>query len=316
MLSLLLFLALRKALNFRSDGSPQLRYFSGADFGVKTTPFSFLYKKHVIRGERFFLPGISYKGVVVFFHGMGAGYTAYSQEIAYFAKQGYLVYAYDYLGCMTSEGQGIKSLCEPLLLQEEFFLFLDNDEPAKGLERFAVGHSWGGYAALAACREPFGVKAIISIAGFVSAVDMVCAGAKKLEKFRFFVKNALRLGYGKLGASDITECLRHSRARVLYIQGEADTMVVPENGIKKIQAAFPNDPRVRCVLIPAAGHNPYWTEEAQLYIIDLVRNHRITSRDFDNQVEVDYAKLNNDDPSFMKMAVDFLENIDKPLAGE
>ena len=316
MFSLLMYFALKKAMDFRSDGSPQFRYFSGEDFGVKTSPFSFLYKKRVLRGERFFLPNASYKGLVVFFHGMGAGYTAYTQEIAYFAKQGYLVYAYDYLGCMTSEGRGIGSLCEPLLIQEEFFRFLDQDDAAKGLERYAVGHSWGGYAALGACREQFGVKAVISIAGFVSAVDMVCARAKGLEKFRFFVKNAIRLGYGKIGATDITECVKSSRARVLYIQGENDQAVPLENGIKRIQAAFPRDSRVQTVLIPESGHNPYWTKGGQLYMIDLARNHRYVSRDFDNQTVVDYARLNDDDPSFMKMMSDFLENIDKPSLGE
>ena len=303
-------------MGFRSDGSPQLRYFSGEHFGVSTSPFSFEYKKRLLRGERFFLPGVAYKGVLLFFHGMGAGYTAYTQEIAYFAKQGYLVYAYDYLGCMTSEGRNIGSLCEPLKIQERFFRFLGEDPLASGLDRYCVGHSWGGYAALGACRKEFNVKAVVSIAGFVSAVDMICSNGKRLEKFRFFIRNALRIGYGRLGADDITECMKDSHARVLYIQGEADTMVKPEQGIKKIQAAFSNDPRVRCVLVPEAGHNPYWTKEGQLYIMELVREHRITHRDFDNQVEVDYARLNNDDPAFMRMMSDFLQNIDKASARE
>ncbi len=316
MFSLLLLLALKKAMNFRSDGAPQLCYFPGEYFGVKTSPFSFLYKKHLIRGERFFLPSESYKGVVVFFHGMGAGYTAYTQEIAYFAKNGYLVYAYDYLGCMTSEGEGIGSICEPLFIQEEFFRFLDNEEMAKGLDRFAVGHSWGGYTALGAARNEFGVKAIVSIAGFVSTVETICHTDKKLEKFRFLIKNAVRLGYGKIAANDITEVLKSSHARILYIQGDHDRAVLPSNGIEKIKAAFPNDPRVKYVSIPGAGHNPYWTSDAQAYIVELNRNHHIMSRDFDNQVEVDYAKLNHDDPAFMKSMLDFLENIDKPVAGE
>ena len=317
MFSLLMLWGLRKALGFRSDGSPQLRYFSGRDFGVDTTPFSFFYKKHVLRGERFFLPEAkSFKGVVVFFHGLGAGYTAYSQEIAFFAKLGYLVYAYDNLGCMTSEGRGIRSLCEPLLIQKEFFRFLDSEEMAQGLDRYAAGHSWGGYGALASAKEGYGIKAVISIAGFVSPLEMYCDQEPKLNKFRFFLKNSLRIGYGKIAARDVTEVMKASRARFLYIQGDADGMVKPEHGIKKIQAAFPNEPRVQCVLLPGVGHNPYWIKGGQEYIVDLVRNNHILSRDFDNQVEIDYDRLNADDPAVMKIIADFLENIDKPSAGE
>ncbi len=316
MLSLILLPALKKAMNFRSDGSPQLKYFFGEDFGVETSPFSFLYKGHVLRGERFFLPNQSYKGVVIFFHGMGAGHTAYTQEIAYFALHGYLVYAYDYLGCMTSEGRGIGCLSESVGSQEAFFKFLDEDEPAKGLPRYAVGHSWGGYTALGAARDEFKVKGIISIAGFTSALDLICEREPVLQKMAFVVRNAIRLGFGKLAVTDMTDILAASHARVLYIQGDADTSVKPEFGIQKIQAAFPNNPRIECRLIPGAGHNPYWTKEGQLYFADLLQNHKIVRRDFDNQVEVDYRRLNEDDPAFMKSMLDFLENIDKPLAGE
>ena len=316
MVSLILLAALKKAMNFRSDGHPQLRYFYGSDFGVSSSRFTFRYKGHVLRGERFFGQNKDYKGVLVFFHGMGAGYTAYSQEIAYFALHGYLVYAYDYLGCMTSEGSGIGSICEPVLIQKEFFAFLDQDEPARGLPRYAVGHSWGGYAALAAASPEYGIKAIISIAGFVNAVDMVCRLEPKLEKFRFLVRNAFRIGFGKIAANDITDVVANSHARVLYIQGDKDTAVLPADGIDKVRAAFPNDPRVQIRLVPGAGHNPYWTKEGQDYIVMLVREHHMTSLDFDNQFDVDYEKLNCDDPAFMQSLLDFLENVDKPSAGE
>ena len=315
MFSLLLLAALKKAMNFRSDGHPQLRYFYGKDFGVSSSKFSFLYKGHVLRGERFFASEGDYKGVVVFFHGMGAGYTAYSQEIAYFALHGYLVYAYDYLGCMTSEGSGIGSICEPVLIQKEFFAFLDQDEPANGLPRFAVGHSWGGYAALASAKPEYRIEAIVSIAGFVSAVDMVCRLEPKLEKFRFLVKSAFRIGFGKVAVRDITDVVANSHARVLYIQGDKDTAVLPADGIEKVQAAFPNDSRVQTRLVPGAGHNPYWTKEGQEYIVMLVKDHQMMRRDFDNQFEIDYARLNCDDPAFMQSLLDFLENVDKPNAG-
>ena len=38
---------------------------------------------------------VAYKAALIFFHGIGAGHSAYESEIRYFAHKGYLVYAYD-----------------------------------------------------------------------------------------------------------------------------------------------------------------------------------------------------------------------------
>jgi alpha-beta hydrolase superfamily lysophospholipase/nitrate reductase NapE component len=256
-------------------------------------------------------------GTVIIAHGFGdGGHNSYMDVADFFARNGYYVFAYDATAMDKSEGEGLGGVPQGVIDLEHAISFVESNNDIPDLPIVLFGHSWGGYTALGACREQFGVNAVISIAGFVSAVDMVCARAKGLEKFRFFVKNAIHLGYGKIGASDITECVRSSRARVLYIQGENDQAVPLENGIKRIQAAFPRDSRVQTVLIPESGHNPYWTKGGQLYMIDLARNHRYVSCDFDNQTVVDYARLNDDDPSFMKMMSDFLENIDKPSLGE
>ena len=46
----------------------------------------------------------SYKGLIIFVHGMGGGHTAYMTEIHALAQEGYLVLGYDNTGTMLSDG--------------------------------------------------------------------------------------------------------------------------------------------------------------------------------------------------------------------
>ena len=306
MIGLLMLLALRKAMSYRSDGQPQLKYFLASDFNAKSRPFSFQYGRYTIHGERFSYGEDKPKGVVVFFHGMGAGYTAYTQEICFLARRGYLVYAYDNLGCMTSEGRGINNLCEALKIQHRFFEFLDGEDEAKGLERFAIGHSWGGYAALGACLPEYRISKIVSISGFLSPSQMIVNAEPSMKKFKPLIQWALLIGYGKDGLS-VGRRLSKSNAKVFYIQGDKDNIVPLEYGYEAIKEVYGDDQRLTLRLVKGSGHNPYWSYNAQLYFLDLMGNKKITHRDFDNHHEIDYAKLNHDDPSIMNGIVSFLD---------
>ena len=78
MLATILLFALRKAMACRYDGAPNLDYSFPKDFGMESEPFSFRSGKWLLRGERV-LPKGEPKALVVFFHGLGAGHTAYTQ---------------------------------------------------------------------------------------------------------------------------------------------------------------------------------------------------------------------------------------------
>ena len=297
--------ALKKAMAFRCDGQPQLSYFWPEEYGVSSTPFSFRSGKWTLRGNRYFVPSMSPKALVVFFHGIGAGANAYMQEICALAKQGYLVYAYDNTGCMTSEGQTVGFFPQSLLDQACFFEFLDHEEQAKGLRRFAVGHSWGGYTALGSLQKKYRVEKVVSISGFVSLKDIVLSQAKSLERLEAVLEKALRRGYGEYGALDLLNLMETTDARVLYIQGENDNLVTKQKNYDLLHQRFSNKPNISLMLVEGAMHNPYWTLEAQAYAALLGKDGFI-EKGFDNSRVIDYAKLNHDDPVVMKAIFDFL----------
>lgn len=299
--------ALRKGMEFRCDGVPAFRYYPGEAFGVATKPFSFRSGKWLLRGERYFLPGTSYKGVMVFFHGLGAGHTAYSQEIAYFAKHGYLVYAYDNTGCMTSEGRGIGCLSQSLLDQKAFFAFLDKEEEAKGLPRYAIGHSWGGFTAFGALQKEYGVKKVISISGFLSLSEALMEQRPFLRKMEGLLRASLRRGYGKYGDPNVLEWIAQSDAELLYVYGENDTIVPKDRNYDVLQRHFRNSPKVKLLLVNDLHHNPYWTLESSAYYVEIIQKHHLARVDFDNQFVIDETKLNKDDPLILKKMLRFLE---------
>lgn len=292
-------------MGMRFDGIPCLRYFDEADFGISAEPFSFRSGKWLLRGKKYFLAGVQPKALITFFHGAGAGHSAYMLEIAALVKQGYVVYAYDYTGCMTSEGTGIGNFAQSLLDQQAFYRYLDATSD-KDLPRYAVGHSWGGYTALGALDPEYRVEKVVSISGFLSAKDEILAHAPGMKKFEGLLERALTKGYGKFGCRNMIELLDQTKAKVLYIQGEADPVVPKAICFDILKQRYATDPRVTLLEIEGAMHNPYWTLEAQRYFYQLQKKAKVLAIDFDNHVSVDYSRLNADEPKVMQAIFDFL----------
>ena len=297
--------ALHKAMSSRGDGQPQLMYFSASEYGVKTSPFSFYSGKWKLNGNRYFVNDGPYKALLVFFHGLGGGSSAYTQEICALAKQGFLVYAYDNTGCMTSEGKSIGFLSQSLVDQAAFFAMLESDPLAKGLPRYAVGHSWGGFTALGALNKEYGVSKVDSLAGVTSLKDIIAGQKKSMERMTPWIEKALRRGYGRFGTIDMYGLIRDADARILYVQGEADPLVRKQTNYDVLQRLFADKPNLELMLVPGALHNPYWTLEAQAYFVSLQKK-GILNPDYDNSIVVDYAKLNQDDPQVMGKVFDYL----------
>ena len=298
--------AFRKALGGRGDGDPWLKYFYGEDFGVKTASFSFRSGKWTLRGHKYFVNDGPYKGLLVFYHGLGAGHTSYSQECAYFAKVGYLVLAYDYTGCMLSEGVGINNLGQAAIDQRYFYQWLDQQKDLADMPRYSVGHSWGGYASMMSLQPAYRVKKAVSISGFFGVASMVGMVDPKLKKLAPMIRSFERRRLGKEAAIEGLELLKQVHAPFLYIQGEHDQVVKFEVHFKVLEARKDEFPNVSLYLVKNRGHQPYWTESAQQYMQYIFDGTVSAEERNQRKADIDYDKLNEDDPIVMKAIVDFL----------
>ena len=110
---LVLFILASKTLGMagtskRCEGNANLKYLKAKNFdNLNARPIDFKSNKgQTLNGFLYSNAKVdTYKALVVFSHGMGAGHHAYTTEINYFAQKGYLVWAYDNTGSCLSEGK-------------------------------------------------------------------------------------------------------------------------------------------------------------------------------------------------------------------
>ena len=91
----------------RYDGNPDVRYFEASDFvGLQASPVSFPSTPGItLRGFLYRKEGLQPRALAVFVHGLGAGHLAYTTEIDFLARCGYLVLGFDMTGCGASDGR-------------------------------------------------------------------------------------------------------------------------------------------------------------------------------------------------------------------
>lgn len=296
-----------KNISHRWDGSPSLPYLSPEELGMKHTPFSFYSGKWKLYGDRYFLSEGPYKGVVVFFHGIGAGRNAYTRNILDFVNEGYLVYSYDYTGCMQSEGPKIYGLGIVNQDIKAFFAFLDKDEQAKGLKRYSIGHSWGGYTALMSCRNEYHIEKCVSMSGFNSPLGEFISMAPILKNpiLRFLVRTKFRLELGENGNVSAVNVLSKSSTKVLYIGGSRDTMV-PSSAFSDILKKELGDNKglLTYYQVNDRGHQCYLTKESEAYLNSLGKQ-GIGKIDSPIGLTMDPYKATEEDPEVKKTIIHF-----------
>lgn len=274
---MILFFSFRKALKRifarRFDGAPTLPYARAKDFGITEEKFSFKTQHNwILSGSRYYKNGIKPKALIIFFHGLGDGRASYIKSICQLAEAGYLVYAYDNTGCMESEGNRIYSLTHVAIDQEYFFKWLDKDKLAKGLKRYSIGHSWGGYGASISSKNEYKIEKVVNIAGFNDPMDVIMA---KLSRKLMVFKPILALSvasfsfkYALLKASDI---MNKSNAQFLYIQGKDDKEVTISQGYSSFKKHLNKTVNINYMILEHRGHSVYKSEEAEEYVTRIIK---------------------------------------------
>jgi pimeloyl-ACP methyl ester carboxylesterase len=291
----------------RWDGSPAYPYFKASDFGVNEKPFFFYSGPWKLQGSRYaFGPG-PYKAILVVFHGIGSGRNAYVKPICLFAKEGYLVYAFDYTGCMQSEGPYIYGLGQVGKDQKAFFDWLDQDPEAQGLDRFVLGHSWGGYAALLASNPVYKVKKIISIAGFNRVSDEYKAIIPQLKSklLLFLTRFYLWVRLGKWGDKKASDVVRKSACSILYIQGDKDNVVPLSVGTESLKKELPYQKNITFKIVPGRGHQCFLSIESEDYV-NYCFDHKLNSPEGDQKLRMNLEKAGEENKELVQTMFDFL----------
>lgn len=255
---LIIHLTYRKTFFKRGDGHPSIRYPLFSEYpSLNRKPISFASKKNILHGYLYSNKNTSsYKALIVLVHGIGFGHSYLFPLINYLADNGYLIFAYDMTSSGISEGRRIKCLSTALKDIKCALNYIKNDENLGKYPLYLLGHSWGGYAVLSVLNfADYSIKKVVSISGFNSEIDFICSYSSLLKMMKPLIKFYLRLINGNDAYMTSYRGLENTTAKVLFIQGVEDNVVLPSISgelFKKV-----NNENVRVELLKDKGHSPF-----------------------------------------------------------
>ena len=178
-------------INKRCEGDENLKYLKAKNFdNLNARPVDFKSDKgQTLNGFLYSNAKVeTYKALVVFSHGMGAGHLAYTTEINYFAQKGYLVLAYDNTGTCTSEGNKIKGFAQGIVDLKFALEFVKSRDELKEMPIILVGHSWGAYSVCnVSAITDAEIKGIVAFSPFNSMNKLIRDIAKQQTKLNLSI---------------------------------------------------------------------------------------------------------------------------------
>ena len=258
------------AFSRRFDFHPKLTYFTIKDFpDMEMDPIEFKNESGIfLRGGFYYDDQVKNHGkIIVFSHGMGPGHQAYTHLIHTFVKKGYVVFAYDNMGCGLSQGKSIRGIPQAISDLRDALAYLEKTTYAK-LPKTLIGHSWGAYAVLRAAHMNVHVDKIISIAPFNDVAELLGKYIPWIKRLKLFVKINNQTMFGKLSTLTSSEILATTKTKTLVISGEKDDDVTLKGNYDLFIQS--KNPLNKVYLAKNHRHNPYLSFRAENYVIDTI----------------------------------------------
>ncbi|MFA7378480.1 MAG: alpha/beta fold hydrolase [Erysipelotrichia bacterium] len=311
-ISLIINIMLKHALNKRGDGSPALKYLQSEDFtGLVGDPIQFLgNKKQVLRGYLYYQKRFtSFKELIIFTHGIGAGHTAYTTEINRLAQEGFIILAFDYTGCALSSGKAMINIIQPLVDLDYALRYIESRTDLRDLKKYAVGHSWGGFVAMnSVLLKKHHIDKVVSMSGFLSPSKIIISSSPLLIPFYPFVFMDGYWRYGRYATYNGMKAVRKAKVPMLFVHGLEDNIIRPKASIDKIKKVAERKDNIELLYVEKRGHSPFLNERAEQYLRQVLKdkgidNPKTTVTDY----EVDYDLITQEDEMVMKTIVSFLK---------
>ena len=267
---LMIFLILKLAFQRRFDAHPQLKYFTIRDFPeFDFDSVEFKNKQGItLRGGFYYDDRLQpHQKLIVFSQGIGPGHQAYTHLIMEFVRKGFIVFAYDNMGCGLSDGKTIRGIPQAIDDLRSALTYLSKTTYAS-LPMSVMGHSWGAYASIRAAKMGFPIQRIISVAPFNDVSEMLGKYISWIRIFKPIVKIITWLSFGALGVLSTEAILHQTKIKTLIIAGEKDDDIPLKGNYE--QFVKPKNPLVTIYLAKNHRHNPYLSFRAENYVIDTI----------------------------------------------
>ena len=281
--------------------------------------------KNTLQG--YFYGDRSARALMVVAHGLGGGADSYLSQIRHFVDSGFLVFAYDCTGSYDSEGSSTRGFPQSILDLHAALAYLESQPSLASLPRLLFGHSWGGYAVAAVLSYDHDIKAIVSVSGANSAMDIIIEQAKQMMGISAYIQYPFlwfyqRMLFGKAASFDAVSAINTANIPVLIIHGIEDELV-PYDGSAII--AFKDEisnPYVRYITATREGRNGhnnlFRTDEAVTYVEQVNKEYRALYDAYETQIpyevkqryyaSIDRFRIHALQPSLMQEIDAFLDS--------
>lgn len=304
----------------RCEGDENLKYLKAKNFdNLNARPIDFKSNKgQTLNGFLYSSAKVdTYKALVVFSHGMGAGHLAYTTEINYFAQKGYMVLAYDNTGTCESEGAKINGFAQGIIDLKFALEFVKSRDDLKDMPIVLVGHSWGAYSVCnVSAITDIEIKGIVAFSPFNSMNKLIRDIAKTKTKvdlsiFSPFFDLINLIRFGKVGILRTCDTINDNSVPTLVMHGGNDMQVTVKNSPVGKPHKIKDNENARTVLYESKFHNVYLAKDAEQYLNDTFAKIETFGKDSPEAYEVyqniDYALITKEDLTVMETATSFIE---------
>lgn len=305
----------------RCDGDENLKYLKAKNFdNLNARPVDFKSDKgQTLNGFLYSNAKVdTYKALVVFSHGMGAGHLAYTTEINFFAQKGYLVLAYDNTGTCASEGNKINGFAQGIIDLKFALEFVKERDDLKDMPIILAGHSWGAYSVcnVSAIVEDTSIKGIVAFSPFNSMNKLIRDIAKSQTKVNLSILSPFfdlinLIKFGKTGVLRTCDTINSNSIPTLVMHGGNDMQVTIKNSPVGRPNRIKDNENARTVLYESKFHNVYLAKDAEQYLNDtfakIATLGKNTPEAYEVYQNIDYALITKEDLNVMETAVSFME---------
>ena len=257
----------------RSDINPELKL-STSDFSnllCEDVTFN-SNKNEELHGYLYSSDTLTPKGVVVYAHGYNAGGSNSTMIFAnYFVSNDYYYFTYDITANGLSKGSNQRGLVQGVLDLDKAISCVKTMDKTKDYPIMLLGHSWGGYSVGSVLKMHPDVKAVCSLSGFNSALDLMASSASK--KVGSFLTNAslpyLKIYenwvFGKNYKLNAIDGFNSSECKVLIMHSSDDKIIDMNYGYNKYYKEFKDNPRFTFVKYENKEHGfMFLNDEARI----------------------------------------------------
>ncbi|MDP3305338.1 MAG: alpha/beta fold hydrolase [Erysipelotrichaceae bacterium] len=263
------------------------------------------------------------QGLVVVVHGIGGGADSYLPQIKYFVDKGWRVFAYDATGSFDSEGKTTKGFPQALLDLDAAITFINSQSEFTDLPVLLFGHSWGGYAVANLMHFDHDVKAVVSVSGANSPMEVIMEQGHSMMgdfitvQYPFLWMYQYML-FNEAASLNAVDAINDSDVPMLIVHGTDDqtiqyngcSIISKKNDIHRLNVEY-----ISRSSLGQNGHNDLFYSDASREYIDKVNiEYRQLYNQYDQKIPYDikqafYSKL--DRVLFQDLDSELMDRIDE-----